>query len=83
MWGKKQVKYKAANFHQTHSSLMAPLAVMLFQTGETHSNLDLTMVKYNNNKLWIVEKKSQHTYKSQNFEWLGTYLTNNVVKKMV
>ena len=33
------------------------------------------MVKYNNNKLWIVEKESQYTYNSQNFEWLRTYLT--------
>jgi hypothetical protein len=54
---------------------------MLFQTEEAHSNLDQTTVKYNNNKLSIVEKESQCRYKSQHFEWLGTYLMNMMAKK--
>ena len=38
----------------TLSSLLASVAVMLFQTDEAYSNSGLTKVKYNNNKLSIV-----------------------------
>ena len=38
----------------TLSSLLASVAVMLFQTDEAYSNSDLTKVQYNNNKLSIV-----------------------------
>lgn len=46
---------KAANVCWTHSSLLASVALILFQTGEAYSNLDLTKVKCDNNKLAIVE----------------------------
>jgi hypothetical protein len=39
------------------SSLWASVAVILFQTGEAYSNLDLTKVKYESNKLSIVDKE--------------------------
>jgi len=49
--------YKATNFRWTSSSLWASVAVILFQTGEAYSNLDLTKVKYDSNKLLIVDKE--------------------------
>ena len=62
-------------------SLLASVAIILFQREETRSNLDLTTVNYNNNKLSIVEEGSQRTYKSQHFEWLSSYVINTIVKK--
>jgi hypothetical protein len=55
--GKKRLKDTAANFHFTYSSLLA-LVVVIFQAGGAYSNLDLTNVKYKNNKLSLVEKES-------------------------
>jgi hypothetical protein len=57
MWVKKRLKHRAANFCWTRSSLLASVVVMLVQTGEAYSNLDLTKVTYNNKKLSKVEKK--------------------------
>ena len=57
MWETKRVKYKAANFRWMSSSLWAPADVILFRTGEAYSNLDLTNVKYDSNKLSVVDKK--------------------------
>jgi hypothetical protein len=39
------------------SSLLAAFVIILFQTGEEYSNLDLTDMKYNKTKLSIVEKE--------------------------
>jgi hypothetical protein len=57
MWGKKRLKHRATSFRWTRSSLLASVLVMLFQTGEAYSNLDLTKVTYNNKKLSEVEKE--------------------------
>ena len=53
---KKWLKDRAANFHCTHSSLLA-LVVVIIQAGKVDSNTDLTEVKCDNNKLSIVEKE--------------------------
>jgi hypothetical protein len=51
--GGELTKYKGANFRWTRSSLLASVVVMLFQYG----NLDLTKLKYDNNKLSITDKE--------------------------
>jgi len=60
------VKHKTANFRWTRSSLLASVAVMLFQTDKANCNLDLTKVKYNNNKLPVVEKEKINVRTSPN-----------------
>lgn len=51
------MKYKAANFRWTGSSLWTSVDVILFRKGEAYSNLLLTNVKYDSNKLSIVDKE--------------------------
>jgi len=51
------VKHKAANFLWMLDSWFASVAVILFQRDEAYSYLDLTKVKYNNNKLSIAEQE--------------------------
>jgi hypothetical protein len=54
---KELLKDRAANFHFAHSILLA-LEVIIFQARKAYAILDLTEVKYNNNKLSIVEKST-------------------------
>jgi hypothetical protein len=64
---KKRAKYKAANFRWTSSSLWASVAVILLQTGEIYSNSDLTKVKYESNKLSIVDEEKVNIVRVPNF----------------
>jgi len=61
------VKCKAANFRWTSSSLWTAVDVILFRTGEVYSNLDLTKVKYDSNKLSIVDKENVNVVRVPNF----------------
>jgi len=61
------MKCKAANLRWTSSNLWTPADVILFRTGEIYSNLDLTKVKYDNNKLRIVDKENVDVVRVPNF----------------
>ena len=60
------MKYKAANFHPTRPNLLASVAIMSFQTGETYCNLDLTQAKYDDNKPTIAEMEKVNVCTSAN-----------------
>ena len=75
---KKSLKDTAADFHFTHSSLLA-LVVVTFQAGAAYYNLDLTNVKYKNNKLSLVEKESVDACMNPNI--LSDWKKNAVPKR--
>jgi hypothetical protein len=52
---KKTLINRGANIHTSHSTLLA-LVSIIFQPYKAYSNLDLTRVKYNNNKLINTDK---------------------------
>jgi hypothetical protein len=59
--GGEWLKEWAADFHFTHSSLLA-LVVVIFQAGKAYSNSDISKVKHNNNKPSIVVKEYVHAW---------------------
>ena len=61
------MKYKDANFRWTSSSLWTLVDVISFRTGETYSNLDLTEVRYDSNKLSVVDKEKNQRISSLQF----------------
>jgi len=75
MKGKKRVKHKAAYVLWMLDSWFASVVVILFQTGEAYSNLDLTNVKYNYNKLPIAEKEKINVRTRSNIlsDWGNTH----------
>jgi hypothetical protein len=77
------VKYKAANFHPTRSSLLTSVAIMSFQTGETYCNLDLTQVKYDDNKPTIAENEKVNVCTSANISSDQEHNVNNMMAKTV
>jgi len=58
-------KYRDANFHLTHSSLLASVAVIL-QAGKPYSNLYINNTKYKNNKHSRIQKQYVNVCMSTN-----------------